>query len=134
MEVNNGPTILTVLGLLSVIIGFLVGDWLWGSLAFVGISWVIAGAALKFAERDLTEGAFFAGLLLGVVGAILWIVIDISRSNKNYPYRQGDYKQFSDEEYRCGNCLWIGKPGCPRNETLINAEPCPEFKFWTRSD
>lgn len=138
MEANDGPIVLVALGFLGVIFGFWVGDWFWGSFVYVGVSWIIAGAVLKFAERELTEGAFLAGLLLGIVGAILWIVVDMSRSEKtprswSYADRQSSYKLIADEDYKCGNCLWIGKPGCPRNETLINAEPCSEFKFWTRS-
>lgn len=135
MEANDGPTVLFVLGVVGVVFGFWVGGWFWGSFVYVGISWIIAGVALKLAERELTEGAFFAGLLLGIVGAILWIVIDMSRSeydDRSWKYRhsQRRYQSIAQEDYKCGNCFWIGKPGCPRKETLINAEPCADFKMW----
>ena len=137
MEANDGPTVLFVLGLLGVVFGFWIGDWFWGILVYVGISWIIASIVLKLAERDLTEGAFLAGLVFGVVGAVIWIVIDMSRSQSGMQYRsyKNEYsyrKRIAQEDFKCGNCFWMGKPGCPRNETLINAEPCADFKLWKR--
>ncbi len=42
---------------------------------------------------------------------------------------RGLYKeQIDKEDYKCGNCAWFLK-GCPRKETLINAEPCNEFNL-----
>jgi len=37
-------------------------------------------------------------------------------------------KQLHQEDYRCGTCFWFGKPGCERNEEMINAEPCRDYE------
>jgi hypothetical protein len=98
----------------------LVGGWFWGSFAYVGVSWIIAGAIYKFAERDMTEGAFLAALLLGAFGAIAWIVIDTSRRETRarswgHGDRQRYYKRIAQEDYRCGNCSWFGSMSEPES-------------------
>jgi len=93
LEPNDGSPVLIGLGALCAILGLLLfGDLFWGNLPYLGISWIAAGVIYKLAERELTVGAFFVGLLFGAVGAIIWIVIDISRTQ----YRPSDYGGYSD--------------------------------------
>ena len=135
MDENDGPNILVILGLLSSLVGFLVGGWFWINVIYVGFGLIIAGVVYKLADRNLTEGAFFAALFFGIIGAIIWIVIDMSRegsgfNSPKYVDKQTYYKRVAQGGYKCRNCMWFGKPGCPRNETLLNGEPCTEFRKW----
>ena len=134
LDVDDTPTVLVVLGVLSIVFGVFFGGWFWGGLIGVGVSWIIAGGIYSLAERDLTEGAFLAGLVFGVFGAIIWIVIDMSRSQggpriRSYEDKYRYYKRVAQENYRCGKCYWFDTPGCKRKETLINAEPCKDFRL-----
>ena len=122
------------LGLLGVAVGFLFGGLFWGNFVYLGISWIIAAVIFTLAERDLTDGAFLAGLVFGVVGAVIWIVIDMSRTQSGFSYRHYEdksryYKRIAQEDYRCGQCFWFGKPACERKEELINAKPCKDFRL-----
>jgi hypothetical protein len=90
------------------------------------------GIIYGLADREITEWGFLAALFLGLSGAIIWVVIDTSRKGSGVNSlrsvnRQAYYRKVAQEGYKCGNCFWFGKPGCPRSETLINAEPCENF-------
>ncbi len=132
MDENDGPSVLVFLGIVSVLVGFLVGGWFWINVAYFGIGLVISGIIYKLADRDLTEGAFFSALLFGFFGAVLWIVVDTSRdgnrfNSNRYTNPQTYYKRVAQGGFKCQNCMWFGKQGCPRSETLINAAPCTQF-------
>ena len=129
LDENDGPNALFLLGLLSIVVGFLIGGWFWSNIVYIGLGLIIAGIIYKLADRELTEGAFFAALLFGVIGAVIWIVIDTSRSRSRFE-QQIQSQHVEQEDFNCGNCKWFGR-GCPRKETLINAEPCIQFsKKW----
>jgi hypothetical protein len=42
-----------------------------------------------FADREITDGGILAALLLGIIGAILWIVVDMSRTKERVQKVQG---------------------------------------------
>ena len=133
MEAVKAGSILIVLGLLSGTAGLIVGGLFWSNFIYLGISWFIAGFVYLLAEREVSDGGFLAALLLGIAGALLWLVIDMSRgSNRPETYsplydRGSYYKRIAEEDYKCGSCAYISKPGCKRNEQFINAEPCEDF-------
>ena len=132
MEAGKAGSILIILGILSGAAGLILGGLFWSNFLYLGISWFIAGFVYLLAEREISDGGFLAALLLGVIGAALWLVIDISRgANKpeswRYEDRRSYYKRIAQEEYKCGSCVWMGKPGCKRQEQFINAEPCEDF-------
>jgi hypothetical protein len=139
LESDSASLALIIFGILGCLIGFFMGGWFWSNLIYVGISWFVAGVAYYFAEREITDGGFLAAFLFGVIGAILWIVIDMSRTQKvssaSLSWKYGDRRsqersKVSPEDYKCRSCFWFGKPACKRQEKLLNAEPCEDFMRW----
>jgi hypothetical protein len=95
------------------------------SLSGAGVVYIISG-------RDITEEGFFVALLFGFIGAIIWVWWDMNqRGDALTSYRRSNkqiyYKQIAEKNYKCGQCLYFGKQGCPRNETNRDAEPCANF-------
>ena len=128
----NASATLSLFGIMSVLAGFLMIGSFWGSLIYLGISWLLAAGIYFFADREVTDGGLLAALLLGFVGAIVWVVVDASRTQSrtvNYPSSFKDVKTLG-EEYKCRNCRWFGDSRCKRKETLINAKPCEDFLIW----
>jgi hypothetical protein len=136
LDSNNASLVLIILGILGGILGLILGGWFWSGLTFVGISWVICGVAYFFADREITDGGFLAALILGIIGVILWLVVDTSRNQKvssasmSLQYDKGSYERslVSPEDYKCKNCSWFNSSWCKRQEKLINAEPCKDFR------
>ena len=113
LDENNGPNALFLLGLLS-IVGFLIGGWFWSNIVYIGLGLIIARIIYKLSDRELTEGAFFAALLFGFIGAVIWIIIDMSRGGSESNYSkysnpQEHYKRIAQGGYKCQNCMWFGK-------------------------
>ncbi len=136
MESNNASSALVILGILGSVLGVALGGWFWSGLLYVGVSWIISGVAYFFADREITDGGFLAAFLLGIIGAILWIVVDMSRTQKaiseSSHWKFGDGKSYErskvgSEDYKCRSCFWFDKPACKRQEKLLNAEPCEDF-------
>lgn len=135
--IMNASATLSLFGIVSVLVGFVMIGSFWGSLIYLGISWLLAAGIYFFADREVTDGGLLAALLLGFVGAIVWVVVDTSRTQSrtvNYPSRFEDkkthYVNTLGEEYKCRNCRWFGDSRCKRKETLINANPCEDFLIW----
>ena len=132
METGKAGSILIILGVLSGAAGLISGDLFWSNFLYLGISWFVAGLVYLLAGREVSDGGFLAALLLGIIGTILWLVIDVSRGGyRPESWKYGDrtsyYKRIAEENYKCGSCLLFGKPGCKRQEQLINADPCADF-------
>jgi hypothetical protein len=130
LEPQNACFALALIGVAACAFDMLAGG-LFG-LFYVELSWIFAGGIYFFAGRDVTDGGLLAALVLGVLGAIIWVVVDTSRRGSaetsfRFSDKQAYYKHIAEGNYKCGNCLWFGKPRCPRNETLINADPCASF-------
>lgn len=138
MEAAKAGSILIVLGILSGVVGLFSNNLFWSNLLYIGISWFFAGFAYLLADKEVSDGGFALAFLLGILGAIIWLVTDTSRSGKSYESshryvgRQEYYKMKAGENYKCRSCTWFGKLGCGRHETLLNAEPCTDFVLWER--
>jgi hypothetical protein len=52
------------------LVGFAAIGSFWGSLIYIGISWLLAAGIYFFADREVTDGGLVAALLLGFIGAI----------------------------------------------------------------
>jgi len=126
LEADDGPLVLFGLGLFTVLLSlFIYGGFL--GVFYFGSSWIISAIIYKESHRVMTGGGFLAALLFGFIGAIIWIIIDMSRSQRHYE-TDSRYQEVEKEDLKCGNCMWFGK-GCPRKEKLLNAQPCPEFRL-----
>jgi hypothetical protein len=84
MDSGKAGSWLILLGLISGCIGFLSGNLFLFNLFYVGISWVIAGLLYLLAGREVTGGGFLAAFILGTLGAIAWLIIDVSKHSHNY--------------------------------------------------
>lgn len=129
MEHIQAGLILVVIGILSFFIGF----------GLFGISWIIAGIIYIVVDREVSEGGFLVALIFGVLGAIVWLLVDMNQQQRIRPsvpiWKHGKYEeeksyyrpQVSGENPKCSSCMWFGKSRCQRQEKLINAEPCEDF-------
>ena len=131
MEASRAAILFVFLGVAAGLAGFFSGGFFWGSLLYVGVSWFVAGIAYAFAGKEITEGGIFAAFLLGALGALLWLVIDMRRGASGYESRGSGYGTSfynpGGENYKCRYCRWFGHDRCRRREDLINAIPCEDF-------
>ncbi len=102
MESDTASFLLIILGTISALIGFFIGDWFWGSLLYVGISWIAAGVIYGLAGREVSEGGLLAAFVFGFIGAIGWVVVDMSRSqNVQYSWKErGRVNRENEGSYR----------------------------------
>jgi hypothetical protein len=70
---------LVILGFLGGAVGVVAGG-VWITLLFLGFSWSVSGVAYFFADREITDGGFSAAFFLGIVGTLLWLLVDVSRT------------------------------------------------------
>jgi hypothetical protein len=42
--------------------------------------------------------------------------------------RSYEINKVTSEDYKCRNCSWFGLSGYERQEKLLNAEPCQNFR------
>ena len=96
MKSGEAGLLLILLGVISGCIGFFSGNLLLFNLFYVGISWFVAGLLYLLANREVTAGGFLAAFILGVIGAIIWLVIDVSRQTPT-GFRQGSSNYYRTE-------------------------------------
>jgi hypothetical protein len=70
---------LVMLGFLGGIVGVVAGG-VWITFLVLGFSWTVSGVAYFFADREITDGAFSVAVFLGIVGTLLWLLVDVSRT------------------------------------------------------
>jgi len=87
------------------------------SLAFPGLIAIVAIFILQ---------AFADGYLAKTVAT--WFPFEGEGDRVRFTGRRRYLKRLYQEDYKCGTCFWFGKPGCERNEEMINAEPCKDYK------
>jgi|WetSurMetagenome_2_1015567.scaffolds.fasta_scaffold288412_1 hypothetical protein len=95
---------------ISVLLGFVTIGTFWGSLIYFGFNWLFAAGIYFFADREVTAGGLFTALLLGFIGAIIWVIVDMNRTRNRIvrhpsPLGKGThYLSTLGEEYKCRNC------------------------------
>ncbi len=71
------------------------------------------------------------GFVIEGIGTIVFFYSILSKPEESRSQRFVSRKQYLKrmikEDYRCGTCFWFGKPGCKRNEKLLNSEPCEDY-------
>ena len=75
------------------------------------------------------------GFVIDSLGFMLFIygLKKEDSDNSSRPYipfygnKQAYYKAEYGEDFKCSNCYRFGKPGCKREEKLLNAEACNDF-------
>jgi hypothetical protein len=72
VEGNKAAAVFFTLGLFTLAVGFLAWHFPSVSIPFggVGIYWLVAGFALKYAGREVPDSAFILALVFGVVGVV----------------------------------------------------------------
>jgi len=68
-----------MLGFLGGFVGLVAGG-VWIIFLILGCSWSVSGVAYFFADREITDGGFSLAFFLGIVGALLWLLVDLSRT------------------------------------------------------
>ena len=130
MEADQAGSILILLGVLVYIADLVWGGPFWSRFVYIGLSWFIAGFVYSLMEREVTIVGFSAAFLLGIVGAVLWLVINGSREqSRRVPSTTYYPKVCSGRYYYCGSCEWFGHPHCDRKEQFAEAEKCKDFSF-----
>ena len=82
MELSRGNSSIffPIIGILAGIEGLSSHNWFWSSLLYVGASWVFAAFVDWFADREVIGGDLVAAFILSLVGAVIWVIIDKSRT------------------------------------------------------
>ena len=80
IESGKAAVALSIVGFLTLIIGFLAWRFPLLSIPFesVGIYWLAAGFALKYAGREVSDSGFIYAVIFGVVGVIYWFQVEHS--------------------------------------------------------
>jgi hypothetical protein len=94
------------------------------------LSFLICGVGLTLGFVLLNPFGF---VIDGIGIMIFFYAIFDKRENHSEGYilknrdKKDNYRNYLEEDYKCRNCFWFGKPGCKRQEKLLNAEPCQDF-------
>jgi hypothetical protein len=70
-----------ILGFLFGCLGVVAGG-VWITFLILGFSWTVSGVAYFFADREITDAGFSVAFFLGIVGALLWLLVDLSRTQE----------------------------------------------------
>ncbi len=68
-----------IFGFLGSCVG-IVADGVWITFLVLGFSWTVSGLAYFFADREITDGGLSMAFFLGIVGTLLWLLVDLSRT------------------------------------------------------
>lgn len=128
MESNSATTLFFLIGLFGIIAGLA----LWNTSVFSGFlvgfggNWLVAGFALMYAGREVTDTGFLLALVLGIVGVVLWLQVEPPQ--KTFEARPLLREGVIGEKVRCKDCLKFGHRSCIRTNTWAEALPCGEFE------
>jgi len=70
------------------------------------------------------------GLVIDSLGFMVFLYAIFSKEEQEpKPYHALYDKRIAEEDYKCRYCAWFGKPGCKRQERLLNGKPCEDFSL-----
>ena len=104
IESGKAAVALSIMGFLTLIIGFLAWRFPLLSIPFesVGIYWLAAGFALKYAGREVSDSGFIYAMIFGVIGVIYWFQVEHIKWHEQI--QADDFSKGFPT--KCPNCRW----------------------------
>ncbi len=100
------------------------------SAAFVGtgLNWIAASFVFLYVNREVTSSGFALALLLGVIGIVLWLLVEPEREQIAHNQKKAVSTE-QTQRFRCIDCSLCGFSSCPRGGSWAEALPCPEIEL-----